>query len=64
LQRDVATERVADDVRGLEARFVHRALDRVRDQGVGDLTVKWWPARVAGQRRREHVVDRARVGAV
>ena len=57
LQRDEAAERVADEVGGLEARVVHRALDRVGDQRVrSTLAVERRPARVAGQRRREHVV--------
>ena len=56
LQRDVAAERVADDVRGLEARVVHRTLDRVGDRGGGDRTIDGGPARVAGQRRGEYLV--------
>lgn len=55
-QRNVAAERVADQVRDLKPRAVHRVLDRVSDQGVADLALKRRPAGVAEQRRREYVV--------
>jgi hypothetical protein len=56
LQRHIAAQRVAGDVRGLEARVVHRPLDRVREQGVADVAIEPRPARVAEQRRSQHVV--------
>jgi hypothetical protein len=43
-------------MRGLQARFVHRALDRVGDQGVADLSFEARPARVAYEGRGEHLV--------
>src|SRR3712207_7314939 len=55
LFRSVGAERVADDVRGLEAGLVHRALERVGQHVVGQLTIERGPARVAHERRREHV---------
>jgi hypothetical protein len=56
LQRDEAAQRVADDVRGLEAGRVHRLLDRV-GQGTGaDLALELRAAGVAGERRGEHIV--------
>jgi hypothetical protein len=55
-QRDVAAERVAGDVRGLKARLVHGALDRIGDEGAADLAFQRRPARVPRQGRREHVV--------
>jgi hypothetical protein len=56
LQRDVTAERVAGEVRHLEARLVHRALDGVGEHGVADLPLDRRAAGVAGQRRCEHVV--------
>ena len=56
LQRDVAAERVADDVGGRDAGLVHGALDPVGQGVVRDLAVDRRPARVAGERRGEHVV--------
>ena len=41
---------------GREPRLVHRALDRIGQQGVAQLAGQRRPAGVAGQRRREHVV--------
>jgi len=56
LERHVAAQRVADDVRGLEARVVHRPLELVGDEVGGDLSVERRAAGVADERRGEHVV--------
>ncbi len=56
LQRDVAAERVADDMGGLEAGLVHRPLDRVGQHGLADFSFDRRPAGVPGQRGGEHVV--------
>ena len=56
LQRDVAAERVADDVGGLEPGLVHRPLDPVGEHLVADLALDRRAARVAGEGQREHVV--------
>jgi hypothetical protein len=64
LERHVAAQRVPDHVRGLQARLVHRALDRVRQRGVADLLLDRWPAGMARQRRREDVVIGGRRAAV
>lgn len=56
LKRHVPSERVADEVGSVEAGLVHRALDRVGQQGVGDLPLDSRPARVPGQRKGEDVV--------
>ncbi len=56
LQRDESAERVADDVRGLEAGRVHRALDRVGQDVGADLALEPRTAGVADERRGEHVV--------
>jgi len=52
----VAAERVADQVRGLEPRLVHAALDRVGHRFGAALAGERRAARVPGQRRREDVV--------
>ena len=56
LQRDVAAERVADDVGGLEPGLVHRPLDPVGEHLVADLALDRRAAGVAGEGQREHVV--------
>jgi hypothetical protein len=56
LERDEAAERVAGEVRRLEAGLVHRALDRVGEQGVADLAHDRRAARVPGQRQGEDFV--------
>jgi hypothetical protein len=43
-------------VRGLEARRVHRALDRVGEHGIADRSFDRRPAGVTGERRRQDVV--------
>src|SRR5207244_1827434 len=50
LERDVAAERVAYQVRGRETGGVQRALDLVGERGVGDLLERR-AAGVAGERR-------------
>jgi len=56
LQRDVPAERVADEVRGIEARIVHRPLDRVDDAGLAGRGVERRATGVPGERRSEHVM--------
>jgi SAM-dependent methyltransferase len=56
LQRHVAAERVADDVRRLEPGRLHRALDPIGERRGGQLAVERGAAGVAGERRREDVV--------
>ena len=56
LKRDVAAERVAGDVRRLEAGLVHRPLDRVGEHGVAHLPFDRRPTRVAGERGRQDIV--------
>jgi hypothetical protein len=56
LQRHVAAQRVAGEVRRLEARRVHRALDRVGEHGIADRSLDRRPAGVTGERRRQDVV--------
>ena len=56
LQRDEAAERVAGQVRGLEAGRVHGPLDRVGQRRLVDLAVERGTARVAGERDRQDVV--------
>jgi hypothetical protein len=56
LKRDVASERVADDVRGLEGLIVQRALDGVGEHGFCDPFFDRRPTRVSGQGQRQHVV--------
>jgi hypothetical protein len=56
LEREEAAERVAGDVRRREAGLVHRPLERVRERGGAELALEPGPTRVAGERRREHVV--------
>jgi hypothetical protein len=43
-------------VRGLDARLVHRALDRVGQRDVGDISLDRRSAGVPGQRRGQDVV--------
>ena len=56
LERDVAAQRVADQMGGVESRVVHRTFDRVRQDGVGHRPVDPRAARVSRQRQRQHVV--------
>ena len=56
LQRDVAAERVADDVRFADPRLVHRPLDGFDERGGGDRGRERRAAEVAGQRRGEQRV--------
>lgn len=56
LQRDAAVERVAHDVRRLEACTVYRVLDCVSEQRVTDLILERRPTRMAWQRRRKNRV--------
>jgi hypothetical protein len=53
----VASKRVADDVRGLEARLVHSALDRVGERGVAHLPLDRRPTRVPGEGQGQDVVS-------
>ena len=56
LQRDVAAERVADDVRFADARLVHRLLDGFDERGGRDRGRERRAAEVAGERRGEQRV--------
>jgi len=52
----MAAERVADDVRRLEARVVHRTLDEIGEHRVADLPLDRRPAGMPGQGHGQHVV--------
>ena len=56
LERDVAAERVPDQVRGLEPGRVHRALDGVGERLAGERALDRRAAGVAGQRQRQDIV--------
>ena len=55
-QRQVAAERVADEVRGLKARTVHRRLQEIGDRVLIDVSVQRRTAGVAGEGDRQDVV--------
>jgi len=56
LERDVAAERAADDVRRLPTGLIEGTLDVVDEHVLVDIAVDRLPSRMPGKRRHEHVV--------
>jgi hypothetical protein len=56
LKRNIAAERVADEVRNLQTSRVHRMLDGIDERLGAHATVKRWTSCVPRQRHRKHVV--------
>ena len=56
LERQVAAQRVADDMCRLDSRLVHHRLERVGERALVRLPIERGAAGMTGQRRCEHVV--------